>query len=193
MFERRKKERKLDFQKSPFLTSVPLFIFIFKVLAHRGRYWTLLQNSARALWNCCHTALLRVYTPTLDDDNSLLTIDELRSLAWKPLHMAADCMLDMMSQLQVDLQAQADRVKSTCKMLNDHFYISKCQAFHEQTARLWHLLLWNRSLQQFTTQRGGGHIVSGADPVGVGVSVTLFCMHDILWTGGWTLTKFACL
>ena len=45
-----------------------------------------------------------------DEDNGLLTIDELRSLAWKPLHMAADCVLDMMAQLQVDLQAQADRV-----------------------------------------------------------------------------------
>ena len=30
-------------------------------------------------------------------------------------------------------------------------------------------------------QRGGGHIVFGADPVGVGVSIsmTLSCLHDI--------------
>ena len=48
-----------------------------------------------------------------DEDNGLLTIDELRSLAWKPLHMATDCVLDMMTQLQVDLQAQADRVKKS--------------------------------------------------------------------------------
>ena len=27
--------------------------------------------------------------------------------------------------------------------------------------------------------RGGGHIVFGADPVGVGVSLTLSCVHDI--------------
>ena len=27
-------------------------------------------------------------------------------------------------------------------------------------------------------RRGGGHIVFGADPVGVGVSVTLSCLHD---------------
>ena len=42
-------------------------------------------------------------------------------------------------------------------------------------------------------RRGGGHIVFGADPVGVGVSVgvgvgdgvsvTLSCLHDISWTG----------
>ena len=48
-------------------------------------------------------------------------------------------------------------------------------------------------------RRGGGHIVFGADPVGVGVSagvgvgvsVTLSCLHDISRTGGWILTKFA--
>ena len=28
-------------------------------------------------------------------------------------------------------------------------------------------------------QRGGGHIVFGADPVGIGFGVTLSCMHDI--------------
>ena len=27
--------------------------------------------------------------------------------------------------------------------------------------------------------RGGGHIVFGADPVGIGVGVTLSCMHDM--------------
>ena len=36
--------------------------------------------------------------------------------------------------------------------------------------------------------RGGGHIVFGADPVGV--CVTLFCQHIILWTGSWILNKF---
>ena len=33
-----------------------------------------------------------------------------------------------------------------------------------------------------------GHIFSGANPVGVGV--TLYCLHNILWTSGWILTKF---
>lgn len=82
------------------------------MLAHRGQYWTLLQNAARALWNSAHTALLRAYTPTLsDEDNGLLTIDEIRSKAWKPLHVAADCLLDMMTQLQFDLQAQTAKVR----------------------------------------------------------------------------------
>ena len=42
-------------------------------------------------------------------------------------------------------------------------------------------------------RRGGGHTVFGADPVGVGVdvSVTLSCLHDISWTGGRILTEFA--
>ena len=44
-----------------------------------------------------------------------------------------------------------------------------------------------------TERRVGGNTVFGADPVGVGigVSVTLSCMHDISWTDGWILTKFA--
>ena len=28
--------------------------------------------------------------------------------------------------------------------------------------------------------QGGGHIVYGADPVGVGLGVTLSCLHNIL-------------
>ena len=39
--------------------------------------------------------------------------------------------------------------------------------------------------------RGGGHTVCDADPVCVGVNMTLSCLHDISWTGGWILTKFA--
>ena len=34
--------------------------------------------------------------------------------------------------------------------------------------------------------RGRGRLVSGADSV----SVTLSCLHNISWTGGWILTKF---
>lgn len=108
-----------------------MFAIHIQVLAHRGGYWALLQNGARALWNSVHTALLRAYTPTLvDEDNGLLTIDEIRSMAWKPLHVAADCMLDMMAQLQVDLQAQTAKV-----IISGAFspYISgtdKCYHFH---------------------------------------------------------------
>ena len=56
--------------------------------------------------------------------------------------------------------------------------------------------------------REGGHIVFDADPIvvgmlalasvwdvlvgnGVGVGVKLSCLHNILWTGGWSLSKFS--
>ena len=60
--------------------------------------------------------------------------------------------------------------------------------------------------------REGGHIVFDADPivvgvlvlasvwdvlvgngvgVGVGIGVKLSCLHNILWTGGWSLSKFS--
>ncbi|XP_052780184.1 cilia- and flagella-associated protein 54-like isoform X4 [Mya arenaria] len=91
------------------------------VLAHRGGYWTLLQNACRGLWNSFHTALMRAYTPLLsEEDNGLLTMDEIRSLAWKPLHVAADCLLDMMAQLEVELQTQSAKDKAKGK-LGDHF------------------------------------------------------------------------
>ena len=32
----------------------------------------------------------------------------------------------------------------------------------------------------FPHLRGGGHIVNGVDPIGVGVGVTRFCLHNIL-------------
>ena len=42
--------------------------------------------------------------------------------------------------------------------------------------------------------RWGGHIVFGADPVsvrvGIDVSYTRSCLHNILWTSVWILTKF---
>ena len=37
--------------------------------------------------------------------------------------------------------------------------------------------------------RGGGHNIFGADPVGIGV--TLSCLHNTMRTSGWTLTKFS--
>ena len=47
--------------------------------------------------------------------------------------------------------------------------------------------------------QGGGHIDIGADPVGVSIcvstgidiGVTLSCLHNILKTSGWILTKFS--
>ena len=73
------------------------FLFL-KVLAHRGQHWTLLQNAARALWNCTHTALLRTYAE--ENTISLLDLETLRGLSWKPFYVAADCLLDMLVQLQ---------------------------------------------------------------------------------------------
>ena len=42
--------------------------------------------------------------------------------------------------------------------------------------------------------RGEGHIDFGGDPVGgIGISMTFSCLHNILWTSGWILTKFSWL
>ena len=45
--------------------------------------------------------------------------------------------------------------------------------------------------------KGRGQIVFGVDPIGIDVSIgigigmTLSCLHNILWTSGWILTKFS--
>ena len=39
--------------------------------------------------------------------------------------------------------------------------------------------------------QGGGHIDFDAAPVGVGVSMTLSCLRNILWSSGGILTKFS--
>ncbi|XP_046336681.2 cilia- and flagella-associated protein 54-like isoform X2 [Haliotis rufescens] len=91
-------------------------------LAHRGQHWTLLQNAARALWNCAHTALLRAFTANQGgQDAGLLTIDVLRSLVWSPLHMAAECLLDMMVHLQVDLDHQSFKAKAKGRKAGTYF------------------------------------------------------------------------
>ncbi|KAK3102398.1 hypothetical protein FSP39_011137 [Pinctada imbricata] len=87
------------------------------ILSHRGQHWTLLQNSCRALWNCVHTALLRA----VSSDDGLLSVDELRGLVWHPMYMAADCVLDMLVNLQADLEKQAEKAKNKGKKLGDMF------------------------------------------------------------------------
>ncbi|KAK3608116.1 hypothetical protein CHS0354_004771 [Potamilus streckersoni] len=92
------------------------------VLAHRGQHWTLLQNATCALWNCTHTALLQATTSTQTaPDDGLITVSELHGLACKPFHIAADCVLDMMTQLQVELEHQSQKAKNKGKNLGEHF------------------------------------------------------------------------
>ena len=47
--------------------------------------------------------------------------------------------------------------------------------------------MWLRVMSPYLW--GQGHIVFGADPVGIGL--TLSCLHNVLWTCGWILTKFS--
>ncbi|XP_071817646.1 cilia- and flagella-associated protein 54-like isoform X3 [Apostichopus japonicus] len=70
------------------------------VLAHRGGHWNLLQNACRAMWNCAHTALLHCFSEGFS--NTLVSVDALRGIVWKPFYLAVDCLLDMMIRLQTD-------------------------------------------------------------------------------------------
>ncbi|XP_021355787.1 cilia- and flagella-associated protein 54-like isoform X2 [Mizuhopecten yessoensis] len=90
-------------------------------LAHRGQHWTLLQNACRSLWNCAHTALLRAFSPNPNTDDGLLSIDQLRGLVWRPFYMAADCVLDMLAQFQLDLEAHANKERKKNRKLGELF------------------------------------------------------------------------
>ena len=70
-----------------------------------------------------------------------------------------------------------------------------CQIYAKRCLCAPYLMNWLADFNQIYVpqQRGEGHTVFGVDPVGVGISVgmTLSCLHNISWTGGWILTKFA--
>ena len=68
------------------------------------------------------------------------------------------------------------------KWFHDDFFYPNCQSFQINLCRL---------TVKFCFFMRRGHIVFGANPVGVGVGMTLSCLHDISWTSGWILTKFA--
>lgn len=70
---------------------------LFKVLAHRGRHWTLLQNACRNMWNCAQLAMVASHAPD-KDGGDVLDVADLRMVLCRPLYVAADCLLDMLLQ-----------------------------------------------------------------------------------------------
>lgn len=99
------------------------------VLSHRGRNWTLLQNASRCLWDCAHSLLSRavrqserlspkLHKPSHTHEMShSLTVERLRSDGWMAFYCAADCLLDMLVQLE------------------DGSYILRRQAMEQKTAQ----------------------------------------------------------
>jgi hypothetical protein len=89
---------------------------VFQVLAYRGQHWTLVQNGARTLWNCLHTAMLRALTLGPEgEEEGLLTMGQLTELAWHPLYVVTDCLLDMLYQQEEEFRIQASKVSSMIK------------------------------------------------------------------------------
>ncbi|XP_071960070.1 cilia- and flagella-associated protein 54-like [Antedon mediterranea] len=77
------------------------------VLAHRGQHWTLLQNAARAMWNCGHTALL--YSFAGGYSSGIFSVEAIRSIVCQPFFVAADCILDMLNVLQNDSRSKSKK------------------------------------------------------------------------------------
>jgi len=74
-----------------------------KVLAHRGRHWTLLQNVSREMWNALQLARVVSHVPDKTDGGDIVSSDELKSVLCWPLYVVADCLLDMLVQTEHQL------------------------------------------------------------------------------------------
>jgi len=74
-----------------------------KVLAHRGQHWTLLQNICREAWNATQLAQVISHIPDKTDGGDIVSADELKSVLCWPLYVVADCLLDMLSHTEDQL------------------------------------------------------------------------------------------
>jgi len=74
-----------------------------KVLAHRGQHWTLLQNVSREVWNALQLARVMSHVPDKTDGGDIVSADELKSVLCWPLYVVADCLLDMLTQTEDQL------------------------------------------------------------------------------------------
>ena len=84
-----------------------------KVLAQRGKYWTLLQNACRSLWNAAQSMLTLVVSETfrLTDDplaDGASNIEVLRKILWLPFFNAADFLLHMLVHVQNEVKLDSE-------------------------------------------------------------------------------------
>ncbi|XP_068714673.1 cilia- and flagella-associated protein 54-like isoform X3 [Montipora foliosa] len=103
------------------------------VLTYRGKFWTMLQNACRALWNITQTLLMRVVAETLhlcDDPlaEAATDIDVLRKVLWKKFYFGADSLLDMMVQIQEQIKAQTDQNFKPDKLKKGDLFVSEKQS-----------------------------------------------------------------
>ncbi|XP_074609756.1 cilia- and flagella-associated protein 54-like isoform X1 [Acropora palmata] len=102
------------------------------VLSYRGKFWTMLQNACRALWNITQTVLMRLVAGTLhlSDDplaEGATDIDVLRKALWQKFYFGADSLLDMMVQIQEQLKAETEQHKKTEKLKKGDLVINQKQ------------------------------------------------------------------
>ncbi|XP_063252340.1 cilia- and flagella-associated protein 54 isoform X2 [Prinia subflava] len=84
-------------------TSIFLHLKRAVVLAHRGGYWTLLQNACRELWNYTQEFQLIANQSHSHMDAFPITWDFLWNTIWLPHYFASDMIIDMI----IDLQASS--------------------------------------------------------------------------------------
>ncbi|PFX16137.1 Uncharacterized protein C12orf55-like [Stylophora pistillata] len=102
------------------------------VLTYRGKYWTMLQNACRALWNMTQTVLMRVVAGTLHLAEDPLAegstdIDVLRKALWQKFYFGADRLLDMMVLIQEQAKTESDQNRKRDKVKKGDLVINEQQ------------------------------------------------------------------
>ncbi|XP_027049490.1 cilia- and flagella-associated protein 54-like [Pocillopora damicornis] len=102
------------------------------VLTYRGKYWIMLQNACRALWNMTQTVLMRVVAGTLHLAEDPLAegstdIDVLRKALWQKFYFGADRLLDMMVLIQEQAKTESEQNKKRDKVKRGDLLINEKQ------------------------------------------------------------------
>jgi len=104
------------------------------VLSYRGKFWTMLQNACRTLWNMTQTVLMRVVAGTLHLSEDPLAegttdIDALRKVLWQKFYFGADRLLDMMVLVQEQIKTESEQNKKRDKVKKGDLVINEQQGF----------------------------------------------------------------
>ena len=94
-----------------------------QVLAHRGRFWMLLQNCCIQLWNFTNIIFSNIISGALPlSERPRVSLDYFRRHTWNVFYLATDNLLDMMTKVQTGLKntQQPSQVTYDCSINQVH-------------------------------------------------------------------------
>lgn len=89
------------------------------MLAHRGKYWSLLHRVCQTAWDQSHRITTVVHWAAQFEVPPPVTTDQLSTVFTTLLVAAADLIMDMLNQLQVGVYTSVDE--------SGHILVTKCK------------------------------------------------------------------